>query len=243
MDKFTIFPAIDLSAGKVVRLRQGKRDQQTNYSNSPSGIARKWIDQGAEWIHVVNLDGAFGEGSNKNQTAIQSILKQGRNKVKIQLGGGLRTLGQIDAALTMGISRVVIGTAVIEDPEFGDKVLGEFGGKKIAFGFDAQGNELMSRGWLSASGMMMETLAKRLALSGAKTLIYTNSEKDGMQTGVDWENAKILADRTGLKVIASGGTTDLADIKAVCKAGLAGVIIGRALYEKNFTLEEAISVC
>lgn len=243
MENFTIYPAIDLRGGKVVRLRQGKKDQQTNYNDSPSIVAREWIGQGAQWLHVVNLDGAFGESSSENKSAIQSILEQGRNKVKIQVGGGLRTIEQIRAALEMGVSRIVLGTAVIENPNFGEKILGEFGGEKIAFGFDALGDELMSRGWQSSSGMEMKPLAERLAQAGAKTLIYTNILKDGMQTGVDWKNAKNLADQTGLDVIASGGTTNLADVEAVCKAGLAGVVIGRALYEGNFSLVEAINVC
>lgn len=243
MEYFTIYPAIDLRGGIVVRLRQGKMDQQTDYSNSPSDVAVEWMSNGAQWIHVVNLDGAFGETSSKNMLAIQNIITLSRNKVDIQLGGGIRTMQQISDALEMGISRVVLGTAVIEDPEFGEKVLGKFGGERIAFGFDARGQELMSRGWQSASGVNMLPLAKRLVNAGAKTIIYTNIKKDGMQTGVDWENAKMLSDETGLEVIASGGTTNLEDVKTVRKAGLAGVIIGRALYEGNFTLKEALNVC
>lgn len=243
MNNFMIYPAIDLSGGMVVRLRQGKRDQQTNYSNSPSEVAQKWIEQGAKWIHVVNLDGAFGESLSQNEAEIQSILDQSRNKVKIQLGGGFRTIEQIAAAFKMGASRIVLGTSVIENPDFGEKVLSEFSSEKIAFGFDALGDELMSQGWQSSSGMKIKPFAERLARAGAKTLIYTNILKDGMQTGIDWQVAKDLADQTGLDVIASGGVTNHSDIAAVCKAGLAGVIIGRALYEGNFSLEEAINVC
>ena len=243
MANFTIYPAIDLSKGKVVRLRQGKKNQQTHYSNSPSAVAREWTNQGAQWIHVVNLDGAFGESSTENESAVKSILEQGEGKIKIQLGGGLRKTRQIKAALKMGVSRIVLGTAVIENPEFGEKVLDKFGGDKIALGFDALEGELMIRGWQSTTGMRMIPLAERLVQAGAETIIYTNIKKDGMQTGVDWENAKDLADQTGVQVIASGGTSNLADIKAVCKAGLTGVIIGRALYEENFTLKEAINVC
>jgi phosphoribosylformimino-5-aminoimidazole carboxamide ribotide isomerase len=242
MEKFTIYPAIDLRGGKVVRLRQGKPDQQTDYSNSPEEVAGKWISQGAKWLHVVNLDGAFSEASEKNEAAIQTIIAAGENKVKIQLGGGLRTMEQIRTALDMGTARIVLGTAIIEDPQFGEAVLKKFGGDRIAFGFDALGQELMSRGWQSASGVKILPLAKRFAKAGAKTIIYTNILKDGMQTGVDWENAKMLSDQTGLTVIASGGTTDLQDIWAVQKAGLGGVIIGRALYERNFTLKEALNV-
>ena len=242
MKNFVIYPAIDLRGGKVVRLNQGKREQQTEYSSSPSDVAKEWINQGAEWLHVVNLDGAFGESSSQNQTAIQSIIASGKDPIKIQLGGGFRTIEQIANALDMGISRVVLGTAVIENPDFGEKVLRKFNGERIAFGFDAVGQELMSRGWQSDPGVKMLPLAERLAKSGAKTLIYTNILKDGMQTGVDWEIGKSLSDKTGLDVIASGGTSNLNDIKAVRKAGLNGVIIGRALYEGNFDLKEALNV-
>jgi phosphoribosylformimino-5-aminoimidazole carboxamide ribotide isomerase len=136
----------------------------------------------------------------------------------------------------------VLGTAIIENPSFGEAVLEEFGGDRIALGFDAQGQELMSRGWQSSSGENLFSMAERFAQAGAKTAIYTNILKDGMQTGVDWEIAKLLSEQTGLDVIASGGTSRLEDIKAVRKAKLAGVIIGRALYEENFTLKEALNV-
>lgn len=242
MEKFTLYPAIDLRGGKVVRLSQGKPDQQTDYSNSPSQVAEKWISQGAKWLHLVNLDGAFGEASGKNEDAIKAIIADEKNKVKIQLGGGLRTIEQITTALNMGTTRIVLGTAIIENPAFGEAVLEKFGGDRIAFGFDALDQELMSRGWQSASGVKILPLAKRLAKAGAKTIIYTNILKDGMQTGVDWKNAKILSDQTGLTVIASGGTTSLEDIRAVQQAGLGGVIVGRALYEGNFTLKEALHV-
>ena len=242
METFTLYPAIDLRGGKVVRLSQGKPDQQTDYSNSPSEIAEKWIGQGARWLHVVNLDGAFNENTRENDNAIKAIFAAGKDKVKIQLGGGLRTMEQITIAIEMGITRVVLGTAIIENPAFGEAVLDKFGGDRIAFGFDALDQELMSRGWQSASGVKILPLAKRLAKAGAKTIIYTNILKDGMQTGVDWGNAKMLSDQTGLTVIASGGTTNLQDIWAVRKARLGGVIIGRALYEENFSLKEALNV-
>lgn len=242
MSEFIVYPAIDLRDGKVVRLRQGKGDQQTVYGDSPELVALDWIDQGAEWLHVVNLNGAFGEGTGENEAAIEKIAALSNGKVKIQLGGGLRTASQITAALDLGISRIVLGTAVIENPAFGVEVLGRFEREKIAFGFDALGDELMSQGWQSRSGRSMTSLAERLVWAGAKTLIYTNIQKDGMQTGVDWENTKQLADKTGLRVIASGGTASLDDIVKVRKAGLAGVIVGRALYERNFSFKEALDV-
>jgi len=242
MIEFIIYPAIDLRDGKVVRLRQGKANQQTLYSNAPGEIADVWIDQGAEWLHAVNLNGAFGENTKHNELAIEQITAAAKDKAKIQLGGGIRTTRQIEEAFALGVSRVVLGTSVIENPAYGVDVLSRFGGDKIAFGFDALGQELMSRGWQTASGINMVSLAEKLAEAGARTLIYTNIQKDGMRTGVDWENTKLLADQTGLEVIASGGTATLEDIEQVRNTGVAGVIIGRALYEGNFTLKEALNV-
>ena len=242
MTEFIVYPAIDLRYGKVVRLRQGKGDQQTVYGEAPAEAAMEWIRQGANWLHGVNLYGAFGEDTAENESAIQRIAATGEGKINIQLGGGLRAKDQIQAAYDLGVSRVVLGTAVIESPEFGEQVLAEFGGERIAFGFDAVGQELMSQGWQSGSGVKMFDLANRLVEAGARTLIYTNILKDGMQTGVDLENTKALAEKTGLAVIASGGTSSLKDIAQVKAAGLAGVIVGRALYEGNFSLKEALDV-
>lgn len=242
MSDFILYPAIDLRDGKVVRLKQGKGEQQTIYGQDPVATACEWIKQGAEWLHVVNLNGAFGENTIKNEQEIEKIAAATKDKVKIQLGGGIRTAQQIEAAFALGVSRVVLGTSVIENPSFGVDVLAQFGGDKTAFGFDALGQELMSRGWQTASGITMRSLAEELAQAGAKTLIYTNIQKDGMQTGVDWKNARELKDQTGLEVIASGGTATLDDIALVRKSGLAGVIVGRALYEKVFTLKEALHV-
>lgn len=241
MSLFTIYPAIDLRGGKVVRLRQGKADQQTLYSDAPAKVAGDWIDQGATWLHVVNLDGAFGGQSSPNQAALEGILEAAEGKAKVQLGGGLRTRQDIRNAFQNKLTRVVLGTAVIENPAFAKEVLAEFGGERIAFGLDAVGRKLMSRGWQSDAGLDLFALAESLASSGANTLIYTNILKDGMETGVDWQIASDLAQRTGLDVIASGGTDSLQDINAVRTAGLAGVIVGRALYEGNFSLKEAIN--
>lgn len=242
MSEFIVYPAVDLRFGKVVRLRQGKGDQQTEYGDNPIPIVQDWIEQGAEWLHVINLNGAFGEGTAENEAALGLILGEVKDKVKVQLGGGIRTANQIKTALALGVSRIILGTSVIENPDFGMEVISLFGGDKIAFGFDALGQELMSRGWQSHSGLSMTVLAERLAQADAETLIYTNIKKDGMQSGVDWENAKQLAEQTGLSVIASGGTATLGDISSVRAAGLSGVIVGRALYEGNFSLQEALNV-
>lgn len=242
MSEFIVYPAIDLRFGKVVRLRQGKGDQQTVYGSDPESVAEDWIGQGAEWLHVVNLNGAFGESTEENEVAIKGIVEAGKEKVNIQLGGGIRSVEEIEAALALGVTRIVLGTSVMENPAFGKVVLNRFGGERVAFGFDARGQELMSRGWQSASGLSMTALGEELAMAGAATLIYTNIKKDGMQTGVDWDNARQLSTKTGLRVIASGGTASLEDIHNVREARLAGVIIGRALYEGNFSLQEALNV-
>jgi len=242
MADFIVYPAIDLRFGNVVRLQQGKAGKQTVYSNNSEAVAKKWIQEGAEWLHVVSLNGAFGEATQKNEEAIGKILSSGKGRLRIQFGGGIRTISEIEKVLSLGVSRVVLGTAVIENPDFGLEALKRFGRKKIAFAMDAVNQELMTLGWQSHSGVSMQSLAKTLADAGAQTLIYTNIQKDGMQTGVDWENAKRLADQTGLAVIASGGTAKLADVARVRLAGLEGVIIGRALYEGNFSLKEALNV-
>ena len=242
MADFIVYPAIDLRFGNVVRLQQGKAGKQTVYSNNAEAVAQKWIQEGAKWLHVVSLNGAFGEATQKNEEALEKILSSGSGRLKIQLGGGIRTLSEIEKVLSFGVSRVVLGTAVIENPDFGLEALKRFGSKKIAFAMDAVNQELMTLGWQSPSGVSMQSLAKTLADAGAQTLIYTNIQNDGMQTGVDWENAKRLADQTGLAVIASGGTAELADVARVRLAGLEGVIIGRALYEGNFSLKEALNV-
>jgi phosphoribosylformimino-5-aminoimidazole carboxamide ribotide isomerase len=242
MSEFIVYPAIDLRYGEVVRLRQGKADQQTIYADDPGAVALDWIEQGAEWLHVVNLNGAFGEDTRQNEVAIEKIVAAGKGKVKVQLGGGFRTPAQIRSALSLGVARVILGTAVIEDPDFGEQALSLFGGNQIAFGLDALGQELMTRGWQSRSGVSPNSLAERLAVAGARTLIFTNITHDGMQTGVDLQNTKRLADETGLEVIASGGVATLDDIATVREAGLAGVIVGRALYEGKFRLQEALNV-
>ena len=241
MHKFMLFPAIDLRAGKVVRLKQGKSDQQTTYESDPAMVARRWGAEGATWLHVVNLDAAFGEETQTNLDALGHILKACKDRVKIQYGGGLRTLEAVEKALDLGITRAVLGTMALEDPTFGQDAIQSFGTDKIAFALDAFKGELMSRGWRESSGLSLMSYAHSLARIGASTLIYTNTQKDGMQTGVDWKKAKQLAEETGLRVIASGGVGSLEDIKRVKSAGLEGVIVGRALYEKKFGFQEALT--
>lgn len=240
MSEFTIYPAIDLRDGKVVRLKQGDPRQQTTYSDDPAKIAQAWLEAGAKWLHVVNLDGAFNEDSAPNLRALQSILEVSQGKMNVQFGGGMRTPENIESILSLGVSRVVVGTAALEKPELSQELIKIVGGQKIAFALDAFNGELMTRGWQQGSGFTIMEFAKILQNAGAQTLIYTNIHKDGMETGVDWEIAKQIAFLTDLEVIASGGVVGLQDVRDVKAADLDGVIIGRALYENNFTLEEAL---
>ena len=163
MTDFTVYPAIDLRNGKVVRLRQGRADQQKTYSNDPLEVAREWVRQGAQWLHVVNLDGAFGENTPENGQAIRDILAALYGKVQIQFGGGIRTIRQIRDLLAMGVSRVVLGTAVLEDPDFAAQALKTYPAETLAFGLDARGDELMSRGWQIASGKSLHGLTSELS--------------------------------------------------------------------------------
>ena len=241
-NKFEIIPAIDLRNGEVVRLSQGEDVRKTIYNSDAAEIAKKWIDEGAEWIHIVNLDAAFDEKNSLNQLAIESIVRVAGKNISLQIGGGIRSIKQIENVIKMGFSRVVLGTVVIENPLFGKEAINTFGSDMLAFGLDAKDSILMSHGWKRNSTISTFELTDSLANFGAKTIIYTNIKNDGMQNGVDWQIAKKISEDYHLNVIASGGTSTLDDIFQVKKANLSGIIIGRALYENNFTLTEAINV-
>ncbi|MBN1231327.1 MAG: 1-(5-phosphoribosyl)-5-[(5-phosphoribosylamino)methylideneamino]imidazole-4-carboxamide isomerase [Anaerolineales bacterium] len=240
-NEFIIYPAIDLRAGKVVRLSQGDPNAQKEYSNAPLEVAARWVSQGADWLHVVNLDGAFSEAQNGNLNTIRDIVSQFSEKVKVQVGGGFRSLEDIREAVDYGVTRIVVGTAAIEIPDFTKQCLEVFNPESIAFGLDALNGVLKSRGWQKDTGIKIEDFASQLMDYGARTIIYTDISRDGMERGVDIINTQALLSQTGLRVIASGGVSSLEDIRKVKDAGLNGVIIGRALYEKHFTLEEAIT--
>jgi phosphoribosylformimino-5-aminoimidazole carboxamide ribotide isomerase len=237
---FVVYPAIDLRNGQVVRLRQGDPGRQNVYSTDPAQVAGGWLAEGAEWLHVVNLDAAFGEEAKANRAALGAIVHRCAGGVEIQLGGGLRSLEEIDLALEAGAARVVVGTAAIEDPTFAARALERFG-RQVAFALDAAYGHLKTHGWRKESAQSVIEFGRFLANQGASTVIVTDIDRDGMATGVDWGSAADLAGKTGLAVIASGGVASLTDIRNAKKAGLAGIIVGRALYEKRFTLSEALS--
>ncbi len=239
MAEFTLYPAIDLRAGKVVRLTQGDPTRQTVYSDDPAQTAHHWLEAGATWLHVVNLDGALGEADGPNQAALKAILAA--CPAGIQFGGGVRTLKDIRRLLEAGVRRVVLGTAAVQSPELLEVALEQFGPERLAAALDVREGQVLVRGWQADSGLEVSALAHRLSKTGLKTIIYTNIQQDGTGQGVDYRSARQLAVSTGLEVIASGGVSSLEDLKRVRSAGLAGVIIGRALYDGRIDLKEAVS--
>ncbi len=239
MDSFTIFPAIDLRNGEVVRLSEGDPDRQTRYSALPAETARKFLAAGAEWLHVINLDGAFGDGEVRNLAAVAEILEVSRQmQRKVQFGGGLRTLESIEAAFTLGVSRVVIGTAIIEAPGMLEEAVQRWGAESIVAGLDARDGWLRTHGWQGETGLNAADVAIRLKEKGLIHMVYTDISRDGLLQGLNLESTKEMARVSGMRVIASGGVSDMQDVFKVKAAGLAGVIVGRALYENAIQLEE-----
>jgi len=240
---FTIYPAIDLRGGKVVRLKEGDPARLTAYSDDPAETARRWLAIGAKWLHVVNLDGAFGEGDTANQNALLSILKVANEfGVAVQFGGGLRSLDSMEQALSLGVSRIVLGTIAVEQPDVVTSALKKFDSKKIAIGIDARDGVVRVRGWQSDGGISAQTLALQMQTLGLGTVIFTDVSRDGMGHGLNIAATRALADVSGMDVIASGGVHTIADVIAARDADLAGVIIGRALYEGTIDLERALQV-
>ncbi len=245
MNDFTIYPAIDLRGGRVVRLAQGDPDRETAYDTQPLAVTRRWQAAGATWLHVVNLDGAFGEGGRKNVTALARILTAG---VQVQFGGGVRDSETVRRVLDMGVARVVLGTAAVENPAMVERALADFGPERLAVGIDARDGYVRTRGWREAAPLTALELAQQWAALGGRWLIFTDIARDGMGSGVNVEATAALAQATGLDVIASGGVATLEDVQRVKSAGLRGeprlrgVIIGRALYEGQISLEAALKV-
>ena len=231
---FTIYPAIDLRGGQVVRLKEGDPNRQTSYSPDPAGTARRWIAAGARWLHVVNLDGAFGENGLANQLALRTILDEAVPAgVPVQFGGGLRSLDAIRSALELGVTRIVLGTIIVEQPAMMEEALDRWGCERIAAGLDARGGLIQVRGWQSATPLQAGALAATLKQAGLRWLIFTDIARDGLQTGLNLPATVALARESGLKVIASGGVSRLEDVRQAKEAGLPGVIVGRALYEST----------
>jgi len=242
--QFTIFPAIDLRAGKVVRLIQGDPSKQKTYYENPGEVARMWIEAGASWLHVVNLDGAIGEKGKENQIALEQIIYNTRrwnSKIDIQFGGGLRTMSDVEKAIDTGVSRVVLGTVAVNSPELVFEAINKYGENRIGLALDAQHGYVHTHGWKKETPIDPVSLGKDMFELGVRTCVYTNIEMDGGLGGVDLAGTKNFAEDTKLRVIASGGISSLDEIRAVRQSGLYGVIIGKALYEGKFGLEGALS--
>ena len=239
-----IFPAIDLRGGKVVRLRQGDPALQSVYSDQPAEIAQRWQAEGARWLHVVNLDGAFSSSaSSRNVEAVQLIVRT--CPLPVQLGGGLRSLEAIRAALELGIARVVLGTLAVQSPEIVRDAVRTFGADRIVAGLDAKEGMVTTHGWQSQSALGVIDVALGMKELGVLRVVFTDIARDGMLQGVNLEATRALACDSQLRVIASGGVASLDDIyrlKAIESDGVEGVIIGQALYTGAVRLSEAIHV-
>ncbi len=243
MNAFTVYPAIDLRSGQVVRLREGNPTQQTAYNDDPAETACRWLSGGVRWLHVVNLDGAFGENDLTNQRALLAILDVAREfGAQVQFGGGLRSLEAIETALELGVGRAIIGTLAVEQPDVLKDALTRFGAGRIVVGIDARNGLVRVRGWQNDSGIPASDLALRMRTLGLRTVIFTDVSRDGMGRGLNIQATREMADVSGLEVIASGGVRMLADVVAARQANLAGVIIGRALYEGTIDLKDALEL-
>jgi phosphoribosylformimino-5-aminoimidazole carboxamide ribotide isomerase len=237
-----LYPAIDLRRGRVVRLLQGRADAETVYFHHPAEPAAAWRAAGAEWVHVVDLDGAFN-GAGENRAAIEAILATG---MKMQLGGGMRTREAVAEALAMGVSRVVIGTRAAQEPAFVGALAREFGSERIAVGIDAKDGRVAIKGWVETVPLDAFELAREVARQGAGTIIYTDISRDGMLTGPNFEAQEAMLRAVDLAVIASGGVSYPADIEkfrqlAARYPNLDGVITGKALYEGRLDLEALLA--
>ena len=240
---FTVYPAIDLRAGRVVRLKEGDPERLTAYSDDPSQAARRWLEAGARWLHVVNLDGAFGETEMANREALRAILRTAAEfPANVQFGGGIRSLDAVEEALNLGVRRVILGTIAAEQPEIVGEAIQTFGSEKIAAGIDVRDGLVRVRGWKEDSGLPAADLALQLKKTGVQTIIFTDIRRDGLGSGLNIAATRALAEAAGLDVIASGGVHTIEDVTAAREAGLAGTIIGRALYEGTIDIKQALKV-
>ncbi|MBB6281937.1 1-(5-phosphoribosyl)-5-[(5-phosphoribosylamino)methylideneamino]imidazole-4-carboxamide isomerase [Geobacillus subterraneus] len=239
MASFTIYPAIDMRGGKCVRLLQGDYNKETVYGDSPVAMAEQFAAQGAEWIHMVDLDGAK-EGRRVNDRFVIEAAR--RLPVNVQVGGGIRTEDDVAYYLERGVARVILGSAAIADPPFVKKMLQTYG-RRIVIGIDARDGFVATEGWLATSNVKAEELGQMLAEAGAETFIFTDIATDGTLSGPNIAAAVRLAEATGKEVIASGGVRSLDDLRALREyagQGIGGAIVGKALYTNQFTLAEAV---
>ncbi len=236
-----LFPAIDLKDGQCVRLKLGDMEQATVFNDSPAAQARSFEEQGFEYLHVVDLNGAFA-GESVNGSAVDAILQN--VKFPVQLGGGIRTLAHIEAWLEKGLARVILGTIAVRDPDLVKAACKAFPGQ-VAVGIDARGGKVAVEGWAETSQLSAIELAKRFEGAGVAAIIYTDIDRDGILAGINWPSTLELAEATSIPVIASGGLAAMTDIKMMTRPEmriLEGAISGRALYDGRIDPEEALSM-
>lgn len=236
-----LFPAIDLKDGECVRLKLGDMTQATVYNTDPAAQALAFEQQGFKWLHVVDLNGAF-EGQSFNGTAVEAILKSTKNPV--QLGGGIRTLAHIESWLAKGLARVILGTVAVRDPALVKEACKLFPGK-VAVGIDAKGGKVAVEGWAEASSLGVIEMAQKFEGAGVSAIIYTDIDRDGILTGINWDTTIALSNAVTIPVIASGGLASLKDIERMLQpdaAKLEGAITGRALYDGRIDPTEALKL-
>lgn len=236
-----LLPAIDILDGKAVRLAKGDYDRVTIYNDDPVEQARAFETAGAEWVHIVDLDGAR-TGAAANLPIIEEIMR--KTLLKVEVGGGIRTIEMVEALQKAGVARIVLGTALVKDPAFADEAIGRFG-KLLAAGIDARDGEVAVSGWEKGTGVRAEDLVRRVAEKGFRHLVYTDIARDGMQTGIDAEVYARMATVFGHGVTASGGIAGMDDIEALGAYAdvIEGVIAGRAVYEGALDVACAVQAC
>lgn len=234
-----LYPAIDMKDGHCVRLKQGQFDQVKVYSDSPARIAALWEEKGASFLHLVDLDGAL-KGRSVNAGCIREIVST--IKIPVELGGGIRSLKDMEEVLNLGVYRVIVGTKAVENPELLREAVKQFGAEHIAAGIDAKDGLVAIQGWEQVSGISAMELALKMKEYGVQTIIYTDISRDGMLSGPNVAATKALHDATGLDIIASGGVSCMEDLHRIHEAGIHGAIMGKALYEGRIDLAEAVKL-
>lgn len=237
-----LLPAIDILGGKAVRLEKGDYAKVTVYNDDPVAQARAFAEAGAEWVHVVDLDGAR-TGVPENAAIVERIVRE--TPLKVEIGGGIRTLEVLDRLAEAGAARMVLGTALVNDPDLARAAVELVGGDRLTAGIDAKGGEVAVSGWIEGSGVDAADLARAMAQAGFVHLVYTDIARDGMQTGLDPVAYARMAEAFGHPVIASGGVSGAADIRALAPVAscIEGVIAGRAIYEGTLSVEEGVAAC
>ena len=234
-ESFAVVPAVDMQDGEVVQLVQGERGTERTYGD-PVDAATRWVDEGAETLHLVDLDGAF-EGARANADAVDSV-RDAADDISVQVGGGIRTAEDAIGLLNRGVDRVILGTAAVENPDIVGEIAAEYD-DGVMVSLDAKDGEVVVEGWTEGTGMDPVDAAQRYVDLGAAAILFTDVDVEGRQEGVRTEPVRALAESVDIPVIASGGVATIDDVRALQDAGAAGVVVGTALYEGSFTLEEA----